>query len=261
MSSAAAPARPARALLAGPGARRALVEGAAGAVETAFGGGGYVRLDTGRVLLAGPRAPAGPVSLLVAGLPAGGLRPGAPATVGRGRLCVGELEVSLDGARTPAPARPEPLRRGWAGALAAALARVPPPPAALLPGLRALGAGDPERGAAALAGHGDGLTPAGDDVLAGYAAWAWSSGRPVAVESRGCAPLGRDYLRCAERGELPAPAEAVLAAIRLGDAPAAARRAAGLRCWGTSSGAALLWGMAAAAGRPPLHAERRARDG
>ncbi len=62
-----------------------------------------------------------------------------------------------------------------------------------------------------------------------------------------CAPLGRDYLRCAERGELPGPAAAVLSAIRAGDAPAAARRAGRLGEWGASSGAALLWGMAAGA--------------
>jgi len=253
MSLVATPGRPARALLAGPGALRALRDGAAGEVELAFGGGGYVRLETGRVLLAGPRAPAGPLSLLVAGLPQGGLRPGTPAAVGRRRLEVGGLEVVLEGARTPAPPRPEPLRSGWASALAAALARVPSPSADLAPGLRALATGELERGAAALAGRGDGLTPAGDDVLAGYAAWSWSSCCPVAFDdTAGCAPFGRDYLRCAERGELPAPAEAVLAAVRLGDALAAARRAGGLRSWGASSGAALLWGMAAAAGRPPL---------
>ncbi|HEV2775641.1 MAG TPA: DUF2877 domain-containing protein, partial [Solirubrobacteraceae bacterium] len=62
------------------------------------------------------------------------------------------------------------------------------------------------------------------------------------------APLGRAYLRCAERGELPAPAAAVLSAIRRGDRAGAARRAARLADWGASSGAALLWGIAAGAG-------------
>ncbi len=55
------------------------------------------------------------------------------------------------------------------------------------------------------------------------------------------------YLRCAERGELPEAAAAVLAAIRAGHAPLAARRAEALRTWGATSGNALLWGMAAAA--------------
>ncbi|MBW3609581.1 MAG: DUF2877 domain-containing protein, partial [Actinobacteria bacterium] len=61
------------------------------------------------------------------------------------------------------------------------------------------------------------------------------------------APLGRDYLRCAERGELPEPAAAVLTAIRAGATRAASRRASRLAGWGASSGAALLWGLAAGA--------------
>jgi hypothetical protein len=43
------------------------------------------------------------------------------------------------------------------------------------------------------------------------------------------------------------PAAALLIALRAGDAGAAARRARALRRWGTSSGAALLWGFGAAA--------------
>jgi hypothetical protein len=251
MTGAAVAARPARALAAGPAGVRALVDGAAGSVELAFAGGGYVRLDTGRVLLAGPRAPLGPLSLLVAGLPAEGLHPGARAAVAGGRLKVGELEIDVRGARRPPPPRVLALRAGWEASLAAALARLPAPPRILAPGLRALAGGDVRAGSAALAGLGEGLTPAGDDVLAGFAAWHWARDRPVRLDASGCAPLGRDYLRCAERGELPAPAAAVLAAICSGDARAAASRAGGLRSWGGSSGAALAWGMAAAAGRVP----------
>jgi hypothetical protein len=251
VSGPAVAARPARALVAGPGAGRALAHGAAGAVELALGGGGYLALDTGRVLLAGPRAPLGPLSLLATGLPDEGLRPGAPAAVAGGRLLVGDLEVDVRAARrAPAP-RVLALRAGWRRALAAALARLPPPSRALAPGLRALARGDLDAGTAALAGLGEGLTPAGDDVLAGFAAWRWTRGRPVRVDASGCAPLGRDYLRCAERGELAAPAAAVLAAICAGDARAAARRAGGLRAWGASSGAALAWGMSAGARQDP----------
>ncbi len=111
----------------------------------------------------------------------------------------------------------------------------------------ALAAGDLAAGAAALAGLGEGLTPAGDDVLAGFAAWRWALAAPVTLPAERCAPLGREYLRCAERGELPQPAAAVLEAILAGDAGGAARRACGLAAWGASSGAALLWGLAAGA--------------
>ncbi len=88
-------------------------------------------------------------------------------------------------------------------------------------------------------------------MLAGFAAWRWTCGRPVSVDASGCAPLGRDYLRCAERGELAAPADAVRVAVCAADAPAAARCARRLTAWGASSGAALAWGMAAGAGLVP----------
>ena len=39
--------------------------------------------------------------------------------------------------------------------------------------------------------------PAGDDALAGYAAWRWAQGDPVVLPAHRCAPLGRDYLRLA----------------------------------------------------------------
>ncbi len=168
-----------------------------------------------------------------------------------GALCVGPLRIELAGAREPSPPRRDALSPGWRTALGAALAVVAAPPPELAPGLDALAAGRPAAATARLAGRGEGLTPAGDDVLAGFVAWRWAGGAPLALPARRCAPLGREYLRCAERGELAQPAAAVMAAIRAGDATAAGRRAAGLAEWGASSGAALLWGMAAAAAAPP----------
>jgi hypothetical protein len=240
-----------RAVVIGPGARRALRDGFDGAVELAFGPGGYVRCDEQHVLLAPARSPVGPLSVLVAGLTRGDLVPGDRAAVSDGVLVVGALRITLAGARATAPPLGGPPAPGWRVALAAALEVVGPVPDALVPGLAALAAGGVEDAVAQLAGRGDGLTPAGDDVLAGFAGWRWASGAPVMLAADRCAPLGRDYLRCAERGELPAPAAAVMAAIRAGDAPAAARRAGGLAEWGASSGAALLWGMAAAAAAAP----------
>jgi hypothetical protein len=239
--------RTARALVVGPGARRALRDGGAGAVELAFGPGGYVRLGEDRVLLAPARSPLGPLSILVAGLARGDLVPGDRAIVADGALVAGGLRVELAGAREPPAPRAGRLRPRWRAALAAALEVVAPAPAALAPGLDALAAGDSAGAVARLAGRGDGLTPAGDDVLAGYAAWRWARHVPVALPAADCAPLGRAYLRCAERGELPQPAAAVLAAILAGEPPAAARRARRLADWGASSGAALLWGLAAGA--------------
>ncbi len=241
-----------RALVIGPGARRTLREGAHGTVELVFGRGGYVRLGEQHVLLAPARSPLGPLSILVAGLVCGDLVPGGPARVSGGALTAAGLRVELTGANEPVPARAGDLAPDAPSALAAALAVVLPAPDALAPGLAALAAGDLAEAVAQLAGRGDGLTPAGDDALAGYAAWRWAAAAPVALPAQRCAPLGRGYLRCAERGELPQPAARVLQTIRAGDRRAAARRANGLADWGASSGAALLWGIAAgAAGATP----------
>ena len=62
-----------------------------------------------------------------------------------------------------------------------------------------------------------------------------------------CSPIGIAYLRCAERGELPDQAALAMRAIRDGDARLARMRARALSTWGASSGAAILWGIAAAA--------------
>ncbi len=248
-----------RAIVVGPGARRALREGVRGTVELAFGPGGYIRLDDGWVLLAPARSPLGPLSVLVAGLSRGDLVPGDAAAVSGDTLSAGPLRIDLSHARAaPAPVqRAGPLAPGWRAALAAALDVVAPAPAELTAGLDALAADDLAAGVAALAGRGDGLTPTGDDALAGYAAWRWMRGAAVSLPAQRCAPLGREYLRCAERGELPGPATAVLEAIVAGDRAAASRRAAGLAGWGASSGAALLWGLAAGAAwtcETPAHA-------
>ena len=233
----------------GRGAARALQAraGATGRVELAFGPGGYVRLGEHSLLLAPARSPLGPLSILVAGLARGDLVPGDPVAVTDQALVAGPLRIDLTRAREAPPPERTMLRPGWRGALAAALEAVAPAPAPLAPGLDALAAGDLARGVGWLAGRGEGLTPAGDDALAGFAAWRWARAAPVALPAERCAPLGRAYLRCAERGELPAPAAAVLEAISDGDAPAAARRARSLAAWGATSGAALLWGIAAGA--------------
>jgi hypothetical protein len=232
----------------GPGAARALR--GSGVVELALHPGGYVRFGEGYALLAHPRAPRGPLTVLAAGLEAAPLRPGDPAWVegadvdGARVLHAGGHAIALD----IQPARPvtsPPLQPGWRAALAGALEAAPDPPPALAAGLAALRAGDLETAVARLAGRGPGLTPAGDDVLAGYAAWRDDSVISALAAGR-ASPIGLAYLRCAERGELPEPAERVRRAIRAGNATAARRAARALTAWGASSGAAILWGLASA---------------
>src|SRR5437588_64061 len=98
---------------------------------------------------------------------------------------------------------------------------------------------DPER----LAGRGGGLTPAGDDLLAGYAAGLvlfHGDRRAAHAIALAAAPrttaLSATLLRHAARGELPEPAHALL---EHGDPNP-------LRTFGHSSGRALLVGLALA---------------
>jgi len=94
-----------------------------------------------------------------------------------------------------------------------------------------------------LAGAGEGLTPAGDDLLAGYAAglvlWHGREEEARAIADA-AAPrttlLSATLLRHAARGELPEPAHTLL---ETGDA-------APLRAFGHSSGRALMAGLALA---------------
>jgi hypothetical protein len=233
----------------GPGAGHALADGGVGTVVAAFGGGGYLRLPRGYVLLAPAQSPRGPLSLLVPGLRAPRAR--APVTVwsAAAALIVGGAVISLaDVERSLSPARPARIAGTARAAARSALAAVGPAPVELRPGLRALAHDSWTDGVRALAGLGEGLTPAGDDALAGWAAWRWAANAPVSVgqlAAERCSPIGLAYLECATRGELPPFFDGVLRAVVVGDASGAARQAARAGTWGASSGAALVWGLAA----------------
>ena len=260
--------RPAAATFAAPRARRALWEGRRGAVELVLSRGMYVRFGEDWVGLAEPGAEFGPLSIEVRGLPDVLARTvaGAPARVAGRRLIVGECVVSVERGRERrcvAIGRPVspggPLASVAAGQ--AALSVLGAPPTQLRGGIEQLASGAMQAGVRALAGLGDGLTPAGDDVLAGYAAWSSAvAGRTprLSAMARGrSSPLGLAYLRAAEQGELPDAGAALLAAL-LGGSPAKAATAAhGLGSWGASSGAALGWGIIAGAA-PMLGAHCRA---
>ncbi len=183
-----------------------------GVVEFALHPGGYIRFGDDFVLVATPRSPRGPLTLVTSGLHAAPLRPGQPAWIDDGVLSVGPHRIPL--LPTPWP-RPK-LGAGWR----AALDVIPKPP---LVG----------------AGVGEGLTPVGDDILAGQAF--------VRGEHKGsgplCSPLGLAYIRCAVRGELP---EVVARVLESPDEATARRRAQAVSQWGSSSGAAMLWGVASA---------------
>jgi Protein of unknown function (DUF2877) len=238
----------ARGLFAGPGALRALRAGRFGRVEVVLRDAAYVHFDEGWLMVAERHVPFGPLSLAVdAPLD---LRLGTPARVEGERLLLGGSAVSIGRLREhrlpSPPACGEPS--AVAEAIAAALAGCGRLPSPLRSGVAALRRGRLAGAVGSLAGLGEGLTPAGDDVLAGYAASRAAEGRPVALASLAadrCSPIGHAYLCCAEGGELPDAAAVVLAAIRRGSMNGVEAALPELRGWGSSSGAALAWGMAA----------------
>jgi hypothetical protein len=247
-----------RALFAGPGARRALVPGRTGSVEIVFPQAAYVRLDEDWALLAEPSAPFGPLTVSVARYGELRLEPGVAVRVSGTRLHLGRDAVSLERAR-PRGCTP-PLvsanARSIVAAAGVAAAELRPAPGSVMGGITALASGLVSAAVDQLAGFGPGLTPAGDDVLTGYAGTRYMLDRRHALRGRLSAravgrssPLGLAYLRCAERGELPDPGARLLAAICAGsaeDVRVACRR---VRRWGASSGTALGWGITVAFGQ------------
>ncbi|MGH2625429.1 MAG: DUF2877 domain-containing protein [Anaerolineales bacterium] len=107
------------------------------------------------------------------------------------------------------------------------------------------------RAARALAGLGPGLTPAGDDYLAGVLLASWAIGseipRPVAVQIIVQAAAGRTsvlstaLLRAASRGEAARPWHGMVRALARSEAPTALRAAEAVCRLGHSSG---IWSLA-----------------
>ena len=182
-------------------------------------GAGYVQV-AGAVLAlvpdGAPRMPNGIAS------PLPGPVPGTPVWIGAGRVQTGRAAIAEGPVWDPVPRVHVRLRAD--------------PPLAV--------------DALALAGRGGGLTPYGDDVLAGYAAGLvlWRADRTQAQAIADAAaprttPLAATLLRHAARGELPEPAHALLE--RADPEP--------LCRFGHSSGRGLLLGLALACPdpRPP----------
>jgi hypothetical protein len=247
----------ARALFAAPAARRALVDGRSGTVDLVLRRGAYLRFGDDWVALAGPGEAFGPLSLAVDRLAELELTPGVQACVGGGALTIGGATVTLRRVRerrmAPLSGGPcSPGEAAVAGAAAAARSALGAIPSLLRPGIDSVAIGSPGVAVDLLAGLGEGLTPAGDDVLAGYAACRAAAGEwdpsLSALAAGRSSPLGLAYLRCAERGELPDAGAWLIAAIRGGSVAGARAAVDGLRAWGASSGHALGWGVVAAAG-------------
>jgi hypothetical protein len=182
----------------------------------------------------GPRGPRGPLTAIVDHVPV--LEPGR--------------RVALDTRRARIWHTPEPPAAAAADRVLAACAAVRPhawnDPRAL-----ALGSGPLADGVRALTGRGPGLTPAGDDVLAGFvlarrAFDVVDSRRDVAIVlacGRQTGEPARSLLRAAADGEAFEPAAAMLAALLAGDGAALAPAVRRLAALGATTGRAMLTGL------------------
>ena len=242
------------------------------------------------VTLATPQVGDGPLNVVVNGTPGfcAGVGRGASVRLVGDRLQVDALWVDLEGAAVWEP-RPDwetlrarrtaigswlphlralCLRHAPAGSLLALLGGSPPGDtsthATLSAARRATAAlqegwaGDPQRlheGVAGLAGLGSGLTPSGDDLLAGAMLWAWlahpTPGTFCRAVARVAAPrtttLSAALLRAAARGECNAAWHALLAALSMGQREGAGKKIAAavheILSHGATSGADSLAGF------------------
>jgi hypothetical protein len=138
---------------------------------------------------------------------------------------------------------------GRSGEVALSDAVTSPPPAAVAALMAALAHGRAaarRRAALALVGRGPGLTPEGDDVLAGAAVVAAATGDPLTLPAQArdlTTPLSATLLELAAAGAAPRPVHALLDVDR-DDWRGALRD---LEAVGASSGRAIALGIGAAA--------------
>ena len=166
---------------------------------------------------------------------------GAPIAVGDGEVLLGQYVVTLTRLVDPAVPRLGTLPTWSAGV------RLDLPPKAL----RALADSDAEA-VLALLGRGDGLTPSGDDVLAGWLVARHATQRPLAPivdavlthAADRTTRLSATLLRRAAEGEAIRACRELLLSLRSGSGVEAARaRLIGI---GHTSGAALALGISLA---------------
>ncbi len=233
----------------------------------------YLRLPAGIVAVVAPGVPPGPL-WITPGPPEAWVVSGdssgpAPEPWLRlqvdGRVAVGDGWLEVAGTRLPVGAAetwrgslPNPARLDAAVPLALGVLGAAPPsallddpwPAALRRARAALEQGDLSAAAASLGGLGPGLTPAGDDVLAGVLlarrALGGAGAEPELVAvARGVATTGLSgaLLVWAARGQAVEPVHDLLGALAAGDRTAAAAGVERVATFGASSGADLLLGL------------------
>jgi hypothetical protein len=240
----------------GAGVRAAVAAGGHGTVIATFRRAAYVGLDDAVLAVTTPAAPPGPLHLRCRLPPT--LRTGEPVRAD-GRCLRGRHWALPGDGPGWEPSLPDPalLRRGWT-ALPDIGASDPAATAAAREVAAEVAADDLTAAAARLGGRGPGLTPAGDDLLAGLLVVARVRGGAEAeprlravADAVTTTPIARAFLAWAARGQSIAPVHDLLEAIARGDRRAAERALDRLQSVGASSGAFLAAGLALGVlGRP-----------
>ncbi|MDQ3946181.1 MAG: DUF2877 domain-containing protein [Actinomycetota bacterium] len=256
----------------GLGAREALDVPGTGTVLAVYRRAAYLRLPGGIVALVAPGVPPGP--LWIRGEPVSGragrlphaatagdqqgLSVGASVTVGQEWLDVAGMRLPIAGADAWIGRLPDPVRLRAGLPLAMEILTTAPRSVLLadpwLPALRraeaAVQRGELCRAATFIGGLGPGLTPAGDDALAGillaHRALSGAGAEPhllAAARSGVTTDVSAALLVWAARGQAVEPVHDLLTALAAQDWAGTVTAARGVASLGASSGADLLLGL------------------
>ena len=249
----------------GLGALEVLSTPGSGQVASVYQKAAYLRLPAGMMALTSFDVPSGPVHVRSA-ISFDGLEVGDRVTVAGSLLQAGRILLDLASASLWRGPVPTPTELQFGARLALELIERAPPSslteAEVGSALDRVRHGDVPGLAALLGGAGPGLTPAGDDCLAGIVfvarvKWGEAAQRmlaDVAVMAE-TNHIARMFLRWAARAQSVEPVHRFLTRAVRGDRLEAARALEALMAFGETSGAdlalGLRLGLEALPGRPP----------
>lgn len=237
----------------GAGAKEVLSVPGTGRVVGVYSKAAYLQLPAGLVALTSFDVPSGPVHARTSG-PLNGLRLGAKVVVTESFLQAGPVLLELSAARPWRGSLPDAgqLEQGREQALEL-LRKAPAPavdPAAQRTAAHLISRGDIHAAARGLGGLGPGLTPAGDDCLAGILLIAYirfgSRSATILSDVAAGVPtnlISRAFLHWAARGQSIEPIHRFLTTAAGGDSQSAATALEELTGFGHSSGADLAAGL------------------
>ena len=230
----------------GLGAEAVLSAGGRGTVAATFAKAAYLRFPAGLVALTTIDVPSGPIHAR-GPIAIHRLSTGDRVTVDDGIIRAGNVSVALTGATVWKGTLPPPAALAAASDLALDLLDTVPtvltaPPYEARVRLAAvrLEQGDLTGVVDALTGLGPGLTPAGDDALAGILLLA---GEPSLVDGARTNDIARAFLAWAARGQSIDPVHRFLVAVTQADRGGATAGLQSLLRFGHSSGADLAYGL------------------